>query len=66
MSASQPAPPIPKDHPLRQVYENERQITLMRLAALNRALGYADGTARERRARARGATIGVEERRASR
>ena len=54
MSAPQPPPPIPQGHPLRDLYESERQSALIRLAALNRALGYADGTARERRERARG------------
>lgn len=49
----QPPPPIPHDHPLRAFYEQQRRGLQIQLAALDRALGYG-GTAKERRARARG------------
>lgn len=60
MSAPQPQPPIPHDHPLRAFYEQQRQAALMdqqaaceRVQAFNRALGYGDGSARDRRRMAR-------------
>lgn len=56
-----PTPPIPRDHPLRDFYEVQRQAALMdqqsaseRVQAFNRVLGYSDGTtAKERRRQAR-------------
>ena len=54
MSAPQPPPPpIPRDHPLRPLYEQQRRGLQIQLAALDRALGYG-GTAKERREQMRG------------
>lgn len=49
-----PTPLIHKDHPLREIFEARRKALMTELAPLNRALGYGDGTAKERREQLRG------------